>query len=161
MHMAKKTIGTALSVLALNVWPAFPQTPAQAPPSRQPVTVTTILQRAEVRVIRVAIQPNSTRTLHAHADELFHLFMPVDGTIEVAIEGEGTERLGPWQAHFFKGGTMHAFTNASASTVQWMEVFIHKTAASAGLSTDSAFALAMAALASPPGSPESESAAVD
>jgi quercetin dioxygenase-like cupin family protein len=143
-----KTVWFVVSVLALTGWPVLAQAPPQPPQAqRQPVTVTTIMQRPEVRVIRVAIEPNSTRTLHAHADELFHLFMPVDGTIDVTIDGEGSRRLGPWEAHFFTGGTMHAFTNASASTVQWMEVFIHKTATSAVLDSESALALAMAALA--------------
>lgn len=151
--MAKKAQGLAVSVLALTAWPAFaqaPQAPPQPSPPRQPVTVTQVLQRPEVRVIRVAIQPNSTRTLHAHADALFHLFVPLDGTIDLTIEGEPSERLGPWQAHFFKGGTMHAFTNASGAPVQWMEVFVQKTAAAADIDVGRALALAMAAIPDAP-----------
>ena len=152
--MAKKTVLIAMSVLALSTWSARAQAQPQPQAPRQPVMVTTILQRPEVRVIRVTIQPNSTRTSHAHADALFHLFMPLDGTIDVAIEGEGSERLGPWQAHFFKGGTIHAFTNASGSAVQWMEVFVQKTAASAGLDVAQALALATATLTGASASPD-------
>ena len=157
--MATKALGLAISVLALIARPVFaqPQAQTQPQPQRQPVTVTQILQRPEMRVIRVAIQPNATRTAHAHADALFHLFMPLDGTIDVTIEGEPSERLGPWQAHFFKGGTTHAFTNASGSAVQWLEVFIQKTAASADIDTGQAFALAMASLSRPSVLPEGES----
>ena len=144
-----KTTTTVLLFLALASAPAVAQQAPSAQPQRQPVTVTTILQRPEVRVIRVAIQPNSTRTAHAHADALFHLFMPLDGTIDLGIEGEPSERLGPWQAHFFKGGTTHAFTNTSASAVQWLEVFVQKTATSADLDVGQALALAMASLSPP------------
>ena len=149
--MAKQARNLAMSVLALTVWPAFAHAQAQAPPPapRQPVTVTQLLQRPEMRVIRVAIQPNATRTLHAHAEALFHLFMPLDGTIEVTIEGEPTERLGPWQPHFFKGGTTHAFTNPSGSVVQWLEVFVQTTATSADIDIGQALAVAIASASSP------------
>ena len=148
--MAKKALGLAISVLASTAWPVLAQTQAPPQPPRQPVTVTQILQRPEMRVIRVAIQPNSTRTAHAHADAQFHLFMPLDGTIDLTIEGEPSERLGPWQAHFFKGGTTHAFTNTSASVVQWLEVFVQKTATAADADVGQALALAIASLADPP-----------
>ena len=154
--MAKKTLGLAISVLALSASTVVAQTQAQPQAPRHPVTVTQLLQRPEMRVIRVAIQPNSTRALHAHADAQFHLFMPLDGTIDLTIEGEPSERLGPWQAHFFKGGTMHAFTNASGAPVQWLEVFVQKTAASAGIDIGQALALAMASLSSPTVSPEGD-----
>ena len=146
--MAKKVLGLAISVLALTASPLFAQTQTQPQPQppRQPVTVTQLLQRPEMRVIRVAIQPNSTRTAHAHADAQFHLFMPLDGTIDLTIEGEPSERLGPWQPHFFKGGTTHAFTNASGSVVQWLEVFVQKTATSADADVAEALAVAMASL---------------
>jgi len=148
--MAKQALGFAISIVAVTASPVFAQPQAQPQAPRQPVTVTQLLQRPEVRVIRVAIQPNSTRTAHAHADALFHLFMPLDGTIDVAIEGERAERLGPWQAHFFKGGTTHAFTNASGSVVQWLEVFVQKTATSADADVADALAVAIASLARPP-----------
>ena len=146
--MAKKVLGLAISVLAVTASPLFAQaqTQPQPQPPRQPVTVTQLLQRPEMRVIRVAIQPNSTRTAHAHADAQFHLFMPLDGTIDLTIEGEPSERLGPWQTHFFKGGTTHAFTNASGSVVQWLEVFVQKTATSADADVAHALAVAMASL---------------
>ena len=89
-----------------------------------------------------------------HADALFHLFMPLDGTIDVTIEGEPSERLGPWQAHFFKGGTTHAFTNTSGSAVQWLEVFVQKTPTSADIDLGHALALAMASLSRPSALPE-------
>jgi hypothetical protein len=73
----------------------------------------------------------------------------LDGTIDVTIEGEPSERLGPWQAHFFKGGTTHAFTNTSGSAVQWLEVFVQKTATSADIDLGHALALAMASLSRP------------
>ena len=156
--MAMQAQRLAMSVLAVTMWPVFahaqaqaqPQPQAQPPAQRQPVTVTQLMQRPEMRVIRVAIQPNATRTAHAHADALFHLFMPLDGTIEVTIEGEATERLGPWQPHFFKGGTTHAFTNSSDSVVQWLEVFVQKTATSADIDVGQALAVAMAGASSPP-----------
>jgi hypothetical protein len=45
----------------------------------------------------------------------------------LTIRGEKEPvRLGPWQTHFFKGGTVHAITNPSPRVAQFMEFFTKK-----------------------------------
>ena len=60
------------------------------------------------------------------------------------IEGEPTVHHGPWQAHFFKGGTMHGFSNPNARTVRWIELFALKTGNGVALDESAGRALALA-----------------
>ncbi|HEY3161180.1 MAG TPA: hypothetical protein VGJ78_19580 [Vicinamibacterales bacterium] len=77
--------------------------------------VTRILDRPETRVAQVEIPANDTRPLHSHPEALWHVFVTTDAPMDLLIEGEPTVHLGPWQAHFFKGG------------VRWVEFFALKT----------------------------------
>jgi quercetin dioxygenase-like cupin family protein len=100
---------------------------AQGEPAGGPVKVTRILDTPQTRVAQVEIQPNATRPLHSHPEALWHVFVTTDAPMDLLIEGEPTVHLGPWQAHFFTGGTMHGFHNPNARTVRWVELFALKT----------------------------------
>jgi len=108
------------------------------------VKVTRILDRAETRVAQVEIPANDTRPLHSHPEALWHVFVTTDAPMDLLIEGEPTVHLGPWQAHFFKGGTMHGFHNPNARTVRWVELFALKTGSAVALDENTARALALA-----------------
>ena len=84
------------------------------------------MDRPEIKVQRVDIEPNATRGMHAHDDVIYHVFMTTDAPLTLSIEGEGDVHLGPWEAHFFKGGTVHAITNSSAESVRFIEIFVNK-----------------------------------
>jgi len=108
------------------------------------VKVTRILDRPETRVAQVEIPANDTRPLHSHPEALWHVFVTTDAPMDLLIEGEPTVHLGPWQAHFFKGGTMHGFHNPNARTVRWVELFALKTGSAVALDESTARALALA-----------------
>jgi len=108
------------------------------------VKVTRILDRPETRVAQVEIPANDTRPLHSHPEALWHVFVTTDAPMDLLIEGEPTVHLGPWQAHFFKGGTMHGFHNPNARTVRWVEFFALKTGSAVALNENAARALALA-----------------
>ena len=87
--------------------------------------------------------------MHSHPDMLWHVFVTMDAPIILTIQGEANPvKLGPWQSHFFKGGTTHAITNPSPRQVQFLEFFSKKTdaAASADDARDLLLALAGTAL---------------
>ena len=43
------------------------------------------IDRAEVRVTRVELQPGAVHSVHQHDDVRFHLFIPISGKIELTI----------------------------------------------------------------------------
>jgi quercetin dioxygenase-like cupin family protein len=115
-------------ILALCcVLPANAQAPAPDPgvnPVRQ-------IDRPEVRVTRVELQRGAVRSVHQHDDVRFHLFIPIEGKIELTVgSGKPVEAV-PGQAYFMQRGTPHGFRNLGASPAAVMEVFV-KEAPSAG-----------------------------
>lgn len=114
-------------------------------PDREPATPTTIIENAQTRIVRVDILANSTRSMHNHPDMLWHVFVTMDAPIVLTIQGESAPvKLGPWQSHFFKGGTTHAITNPSPRVVQFLEFFSKKEGAAASIEEAQSLALALA-----------------
>jgi quercetin dioxygenase-like cupin family protein len=130
-----------VSIVLICSQSAFAQTPADA--AGGPVKVTRILDNEQTRVAQVEIPANATRPLHAHPEALWHVFVTTDAPMDLLIEGEPIVHLGPWQAHFFKGGTMHGFSNPNARTVRWVELFALKTGNTVAPDEKSARELAM------------------
>ncbi len=85
-----------------------------------------LIDRAEIRVLRVDVAPNGVRNVHAHNDMQYHLFIPIAGTMRMEAEAEKPADLNAWQAHFIKGGTQHGFRNTGTTTATIMEVFVKK-----------------------------------
>jgi quercetin dioxygenase-like cupin family protein len=85
-----------------------------------------LLDRPEVRVLRVDVQPGGVRNVHTHDDTQFHLFIPVSGGAQFEVEPEKPVDISTWQAQFIKGGTRHGFKNTGTSTATVIEVFIKK-----------------------------------
>jgi quercetin dioxygenase-like cupin family protein len=85
-----------------------------------------LLDRPEVRVLRVDLQPGAVRNVHTHDDTQFHLFIPVSGGALFEVEPDKPVELATWQAQFIKGGTRHGFKNTGTSTATVIEVFVKK-----------------------------------
>jgi quercetin dioxygenase-like cupin family protein len=117
---------------------------AFASPSFAQVKVTRILDTPQTRVAQVEIPANDTRPLHSHPEALWHVFVTTDAPMDLLIEGEPTVHLGPWQAHFFKGGDVHGFHNPNNRTVRWVEVFALKSTTAGGMDENAARQLALA-----------------
>jgi len=117
----------ALYFLLLCAWPAAAQTTGPNPgvkPVRQ-------IDRAEVRVTRVELQPGAVRSLHQHDDVRFHLFIPITGKIELTMGSDKPVEAIPGQAYFMQRGTPHGFRNIGTSPAAVMEVFVKDDAATA------------------------------
>ena len=123
----------ALLFLLILSTPAFAQ-----------VKVTRILDNDQTRVAQVEIPANATRPLHSHPEALWHVFVTTDAPMDLLIEGKPTVHLGPWQAHFFKGGTMHGFHNPNDRTVRWVEMFALKSSSAQAIDEKTARQLALA-----------------
>jgi quercetin dioxygenase-like cupin family protein len=108
------------------------------------VKVTRILDTPETRVVQVEIPANDTRPLHSHPEALWHIYVTTDAPMDLLIEGEPTVHLGPWQAHFFKGGDVHGFHNPNDRTVRWVEMFALKSATARAIDEKTARQLALA-----------------
>jgi quercetin dioxygenase-like cupin family protein len=85
-----------------------------------------LLDRPEVRVLRVDVQPGGVRNVHTHDDTQFHLFIPVSGGAQFEVEPDKPVDISTWQAQFIKGGTRHGFKNTGTSTATVIEVFVKK-----------------------------------
>jgi quercetin dioxygenase-like cupin family protein len=85
-----------------------------------------LLDRPEVRVLRVDVQPGGVRYVHTHDDTQFHLFIPVSGGAQFEVEPDKPVDITTWQAQFIKGGTRHGFKNTGTSTATVIEVFVKK-----------------------------------
>ena len=85
-----------------------------------------LLDRPEVRVLRVDVQPGGVRNIHTHDDTQFHLFIPVSGGAIFEVEPDKPVDLATWQAQFIKGGTRHGFKNTGTTTATVIEVFVKK-----------------------------------
>ena len=125
---------TAVSVsLVLSGSPA-----AQTPPVSQPgeadpgVRPTRLIDRAEIRVSRVELQPGAVRRVHTHDDVVYHLWIPIDGTLQLTIGSDAPVTAGSGQAFFMKRGTPHGFKNVGATAAAVMEIFVKQTATAGG-----------------------------
>src|SRR6187402_350672 len=109
--MTKRYCELTILILLLSYSAVFAEGQAPAAPG-EPATPTTIIENAQSRIVRVDILASSTRSMHNHPDMLWHVFVTMDAPIILTIQGEANPvKLGPWQSHFFKGGTTHAITN--------------------------------------------------
>ena len=118
--------------------------------AQEPVKPTTIIENDQTRIVRVDIQPSSTRSMHNHPDMVWHVFIAMDQPIELNIQGQAAPvKLAPWTAHFFRGGVTHSITNPNPRPAQFMEFFNKKTGATTASTTaiEDALEDAMRALA--------------
>ena len=108
------------------------------------INPTTIVDRAEVRIGRVEIQPGAIRSVHQHDDVRFHLFIPLAGTLQITIGSEKPVEAQPGQAFFIKGGTPHGFKNVGTGPARVIEVFVKPNTAAAQADPNALKALALA-----------------
>ena len=79
----------------------------------------------EVRALRVVVEPGGTRVMHEHAAVQFHLFVPISGPMELALDGGQSVEVQPWHPYYLEGGTQHGFHNGTPTAVEIMEIFIN------------------------------------
>jgi quercetin dioxygenase-like cupin family protein len=134
-----RTTLSASLVLLWVIWVASavaqsPGTPGTGAIKLNPIAATsghgvsnaTLLDRPEVRILRVDVEPGGVRNVHTHDDVTFHLFIPVSGTFDVEVQPDAPVQLGAWQPRSIKGGTPHGFKNVGTTTGTIVEVFVKK-----------------------------------
>ena len=85
-----------------------------------------LINRDEIRVLRVDVAPGGVRNVHTHADMQYHLFIPTQDGMQFEREGEPPAPMTAWQAQFVTGGTRHGFRNQGTATVTIVEIFVKK-----------------------------------
>jgi len=127
--------------------------PVAVPTQDVGVARAVLLDKPQVRVLRVEIQAGATRKMHTHDDVRFHLFLPITGSIEFT---KGTEKTAavPGQVFYMDKGTLHGFRNTGTSVAMAFEVFIRDGAQTAENRNETdALALALAFASMPPPAP--------
>src|SRR5579872_3453892 len=142
-----------LICLAMACVPGLAQIPGPAavPTQDAGVARAVLLDKTQVRVLRVEIQAGATRKMHTHDDVRFHLFLPIAGSIEFT-KGTETTAAVPGQVFYMDKGTPHGFHNTGSSVAMAFEVFIRDgspTAENRDLTDAQALALAFASMSSP------------
>jgi quercetin dioxygenase-like cupin family protein len=87
-----------------------------------------LINRDEIRVLRVDVAPNGVRNVHSHDDMQYHLFIPTAAGMQFETESATPAQMAAWQAQFVTGGTRHGFKNTGSSTVTVVEIFVKKPA---------------------------------
>jgi quercetin dioxygenase-like cupin family protein len=112
---------------------------AQAPAGGEPdpgVRPTRLIDRAEVRVTRVELQPGATRRSHTHDDVVYHLWVPVEGKLQLNVASDPPVAAASGQAFFFKKGTPHGFKNVGTTPAAVLEIFVKQAGPSAQAALD-------------------------
>jgi quercetin dioxygenase-like cupin family protein len=105
------------------------QSEPKAIPTQDPgVARATLIDNAQVRILRVEIQPGGIRRIHTHDDVRFHLFLPVSGTIELTIGSAKPVNASVGQAYYLEKSTPHGFRNPGTSLAMALEVFVKQGA---------------------------------
>jgi mannose-6-phosphate isomerase-like protein (cupin superfamily) len=88
------------------------------------VTPVRLLDRPEIRVSRVEIQPGAVRSTHTHDDVKFHVWVALTGKLEVTIGTAKPVLATENQAFFMLKGTPHGFRNVGTTPGAVMEIFV-------------------------------------
>lgn len=130
--MGRLVAATVVGVVMWGFVSAVAQSPGAGAIEMKPIAATSghgitnapLIDRAEVRVLRVDVGPGGVRNVHTHDDVRFHLFIPISGTVRLQVGAEAPADVRPWQATYIPGGTRHGFTGIGGAPVTVMEVFV-------------------------------------
>ena len=145
------------ALLSLPLGAAAQQPSAQAPaatpageadPGVRPVR---LIDRDEIRVSRVELQPGAVRRVHAHDDVEYHVWAPVSGSLEITIGNDPPKAAAPGQAFFMKKGTQHGFRNTGTTLAAVFEIFVKKSTTNASVILEEDVERLLASLAAPGG----------
>jgi quercetin dioxygenase-like cupin family protein len=141
-----RTILPILTLSFIYAVQASAQAPAPQKNANPGVNPVRLMDRAEVRVTRVELQPGAVRSVHTHDDVRYHLWIPISGKLEITIGSAKPVEAASGQSFFMQKGTPHGFRNIGGTPAAVMEIFVKDgvTAAQAG-----GLGVALAALSKP------------
>jgi len=120
--MKKASIGLVLGNLTL--FAAISGSPVAGQGPDPGVTFTRLIDRTEIRISRVVLQPGASRSAHAHDDVEYHAWVPLEGSLELSLSTDLPVAAVPGEAFFLERGTMHGFRNVGSTEAAVMEVFV-------------------------------------
>lgn len=130
-------VRNAMVLVALCASVAAAQQPAAQPGEADPgVRPVRLIDRDEIRVSRVELQPGAVRAVHAHDDVEYHVWAPVTGSLEITIGKDAPKAAGPGQAFFMKKGTQHGFRNTGSTPAAVFEIFVKKSTTTAAVDVE-------------------------
>lgn len=130
MWIRKGTLLAVCVLLAAGPVAAQAPAPGEADPGVRP---TRLIDRAEIRVSRVELQAGAVRSVHAHDDVEYHVWVPLEGRLEITIEAGSPTVAEAGQAFFLTRGTRHGFRNLGAAPAAVMEIFVKQSSLGASL----------------------------
>jgi quercetin dioxygenase-like cupin family protein len=120
-------------MLGLSAAPVAAQQPVAQPGEADPgVRPFRLIDRDEIRVSRVELEPGAVRRVHVHDDVEYHVWAPVVGTLEITIGQDAPKPAAPGQAFFLRKGTSHGFRNTGSAPAAVFEIFVKRTTTVAG-----------------------------
>ena len=143
--MAYVRSALGLVLLVLFAGSSMAQTQPEADPGVRP---TRLIDRAEVRVSRIEIAPGAIRRVHTHDDVVYHLWIPIDGQLQITIGSDAPVAAKAWQAFFLKKGTPHGFKNVGTTPGAALEIFVKQVSTAAAGDPLRKIAVELAALQS-------------
>lgn len=127
-----------VGTIGLLAGAAAAQQPAPQPGEADPgVRPFRLIDRDEIRVSRVELQPGAVRAVHAHDDVEYHVWAPVNGALEITIGTDAPKAAAPGQAFFLKKGTRHGFRNTGTTPAAVFEIFVKKSTTTASVDVES------------------------
>ncbi len=145
MQFSKATLLATCALLVAAPAAARAQAPGEADPGVRP---TRLIDRAEIRVSRVELQAGAVRSVHAHDDVEYHVWVPLEGRLEITLESGSPTVAEPGQAFFLTRGTRHGFRNLGGEPAAVMEIFVKQSSVEASLSGANELAQVMALITS-------------
>jgi quercetin dioxygenase-like cupin family protein len=82
------------------------------------------MDRPEIRISRVEVEPGAVRSVHTHDDVKFHVWLALTGKLEVTIGTAKPVLAAEGQAFFMQKGTPHGFRNVGTTPATVMEIFV-------------------------------------
>jgi quercetin dioxygenase-like cupin family protein len=114
----------ALTCASMLAQTADPQSPPLLPTVDPGVARASLMDRAEIRVLRVEIQPGAVRTVHTHDEVRYQLFIPLTPDVELTIGSAKPVPVLAGHVVFLEKGTPHGFRNTGSSVAKVLEVFV-------------------------------------
>jgi quercetin dioxygenase-like cupin family protein len=129
----QKLVWACLALVVTSLTgPARATAQAATQPEADPgVRPTRLIDRAEIRVSRIDLQGGAVRAVHAHDDVEYHVWVPLEGRLEITIAPNGPVVATPGQAFFMTRGTQHGFRNLESGPAAVMEIFVKQSSVSA------------------------------
>ena len=114
-----------LDLLAIRIKPTRPPAPAapatEAPPG---ITRTTLIDNADVRVVRVQFAPDGREPLHTHPNDLLTMQV-TDGEVEIVAGADRSSALREAGfVQFIPRNVSHAYANADEKPFELLSVSI-------------------------------------